>query len=228
MTSVEGFLHKLERVAKLADPHIVPTYDFGAVEHLLFYVTTFTEGTSLRERLAREQQLPLDDVLRIGVAVASALAHAHGQEVWHGDLRPKHVRLTPHRVMVGSFGLLDALTVGGGSGIGTTAVAIGGPAYQSPELISGTMRDRARSDLYSLGCVLFEMLVGEPPFGRSTQHGAVARKLTEAAPLIRIKRESVPDPLEELVRRCLARVPADRPRSAAEVRSSLEELNAYL
>jgi DNA-binding SARP family transcriptional activator len=219
--SVDAFLRGLGRAAALSDPHIVPIYDFGAVEDMLFFVTTPTEGMSLRQRLIREQQLAVDEVVRVGQAIAAALAHAHERDVWHGDLRPKHVRLTEQRVLVQSFGLVDALAADEGSGGDSTVVVIGGPAYQSPELLAGGKRPDARSDIYSLGCVLYAMLVGEPPFGRATQPGALGRRLTEPPPPIRSHRESTPETLERLIAKCLARVPADRPGSAAEVRDQL-------
>lgn len=223
LASVDTFLHELGRVAALSDPNIVPTYDFGVVEDILFFVTTLIEGSSLRDWIAREQQLPIEEVLRVGRAVAAALAHAHQGEVWHGDLRPKHITLAPRRVVVGGFGIVGALNPGGGSA-GSTALVLGSPAYQSPEQLSSGTGPGTQSDLYSLGCVLYEMLAGEPPFGRSMQPGILARKLTQPAPLIRDHRESTPEPLERLLSKCLARSAADRPRSAGEVRNALDQL----
>jgi DNA-binding SARP family transcriptional activator len=224
LASLDTFLHGLGRVTTLSDPNIVPTYDFGVVEDVLFFVTTLMEGTSLRDRIAREQQLPMEEVLRVGRAVAAALAHAHEREVSHGDLRPKHITLAPRRVVVGGFGIVSALSPAEGSSVGSTALALGSPAYQSPEQLSGGARPGTQSDLYSLGCVLYEMLAGEPPFGRSMQPGILARKLTQPPPLIREHRENVPEPLERLLSRCLARSAADRPRSAGEVRHALDQL----
>jgi DNA-binding SARP family transcriptional activator len=224
LASVDTFLNELGQVAALSDSHIVPTYDFGVVEDVLFFVTTLVEGTSLRDRIAREQQLPMEEVLQVGRAVAAALAHAHEREVWHGDLRPKHIMLVPRRAVVAAFGIVSALSPGEGSSVGSTALALGSPAYQSPEQLSGGARLGTQSDLYSLGCVLYEMLAGEPPFGRSIQPGILARKLTQPPPLIGGHRESVPEPLERLLSRCLARSAADRPRSAGEVRDALDQL----
>jgi serine/threonine-protein kinase len=157
--------------------------------------------------------------------VAGALAYAHARGVRHGDLRPKHVVLTPAGDVVASLGLLEALnTAAAGDNAGTTAITVGAPAYQSPEQIAGEVVADEPSDVYSLGCMLFEMLAGEPPFGTASSYLVLRRKLTEAAPSVRTVRESVPPALDELLSGCLARSPADRIQSAATVTEALSKL----
>jgi eukaryotic-like serine/threonine-protein kinase len=145
--------------------------------------------------------------------------------VRHGDLRPKHVLLRPGGVAVTGFGLLEALSAPGAR---STAVTVGAPAYLSPEQLAGEGLAGGWSDLYSLGCVLYEMLTGEPPFGGPLQAVMVSRKLTQPPPSVRDVRASVPAAVERLLGRCLARLPADRPRSAAEVGEALAAALAQL
>ena len=218
-------LRVLERIAALRDPRIVPVLECGATGDFVFFVTEPTEGPSLREHLVRRRPLPLGEALRIGSDVAGALAYAHARGVRHGDLRPKHVVLTPAGDVVASLGLLEALnTAAAGDNAGTTAITVGAPAYQSPEQIAGEVVADEPSDVYSLGCMLFEMLAGEPPFGTASSYLVLRRKLTEAAPSVRTVRESVPPALDELLSGCLARSPADRIQSAATVTEALSKL----
>jgi serine/threonine-protein kinase len=223
ITRAEHFLETIERVAALADPRVVPIIDFGAAGSLPFYVTPLaTDATSLRERLARERPLAVGEALRIAGEVACALAHAHARGIRHGDLRPKHVRLVGDAVSLAGLGLVDALAAAGGdSSPEETTVRIGAPAYLSPEQLGGEVRADARSDIYALGCVLYEMLAGEAPFGGS-KAGVIARKLTQTAPSVRALRDAVPEALERLIARCLARVPADRYATADELAEALD------
>jgi eukaryotic-like serine/threonine-protein kinase len=180
------------------------------------------EGPSLREWLVRERALPLRDAVAIADDLAAALAHAHGRGVRHGDLRPKHVLLTRAGVSVAGFGIVEALDLAtAGSGASTTAVTIGAPAYLSPEQLAGEVNADERSDLYSLGSILFEMLAGEPPFGGVNLATMLSRKLSQPPPSVRQLRESVPPDLEALVARCLARSPADRFLNAQELAEAL-------
>jgi DNA-binding SARP family transcriptional activator len=223
LAPVDRVLEALERVAALHDSRIVPLRDVGAVQGLVFFATAPVEGTSLRDRLARERQLPVDEAVRIASEMLEALVYAHGRDVRHGDLRPKHVLLTRGGITIGSFGLVEALDVAASRGTaGSTAVTIGAPAYLSPEQLAGETAADERSDLYSLGCVLFEMLAGEPPFGGSSLASVLSRKLTQSAPLVRSLRETVPPPLETFLARCLARLPADRFQRALETREALQ------
>jgi serine/threonine-protein kinase len=150
------------------------------------------------------------------------LVHAHSRGIRHGDLRPKHVLLTGSGIAVASLGVVEALDLADAGGSpGSTAIMIGAPAYLSPEQLAGETTADERSDLYSFGCVVFEMLAGEPPFTGSTLAPVLSRKLSQPAPSLRAVRESVPIPLDQLVSRCLARLPADRFRTALELREAL-------
>jgi serine/threonine-protein kinase len=218
----ERVLEALERVTALRDPRIVPTREAGAIQGRIYFATPPLEGPSLRDRLARERQLPVADARRITLELLDALAYAHGHDARHGDLRPKHVLLGRSGVTVAGFGLVEALDLAESGSAGSTAVTIGAPAYLSPEQLAGESTADERSDLYSLGCIVFEMLAGEPPFGGSNLATVLSRKLTQSPPAVRTLRESVPGDLDGFVARCLARLPADRFQRAAEAREALQ------
>jgi serine/threonine-protein kinase len=214
-------LEALERVAALRDPRILPVREAGAMQGRIYFTTPPLEGQSLRDRLARERQLPVADARRIALELLDALVYAHGHDVRHGDLRPKHVLLGRNGVTVASFGLVEALDLAEAGNAGSTAVTIGAPAYLSPEQLAGESTADERSDLYSLGCIVFEMLAGEPPFAGGNLSAVVSRKLTQSPPAVSAVRESVPPALDRFVARCLARLPADRFQRAAEAREAL-------
>jgi serine/threonine-protein kinase len=214
-------LEALERVAALRDPRILPVREAGAMQGRIYFATPPLEGQSLRDRLARERQLPVADARRIALELLDALVYAHGHDVRHGDLRPKHVLLGRDGVTVASFGLVEALDLAEAGNAGSTAVTIGAPAYLSPEQLAGESTADERSDLYSLGCIVFEMLAGEPPFAGGNLSAVVSRKLTQSPPAVSAVRESVPPALDRFVARCLARLPADRFQRAAEAREAL-------
>jgi len=211
----------LERVAALHEPRIVPLRECGMLHGVVYFATPPVDGPSLRDRLARDRQLPLDEARRIAADLLEALGYAHGRDVRHGDLRPKHVLLGRGGIAVAGFGLVEALDVAASGSAGSTAVTIGAPAYLSPEQLAGETTADERSDLYSLGCILFEMLTGEPPFAGSNLGAVLSRKLTQAAPPVRSLRDSVSPALEAFVSRCLARLPADRFQHASEAREAL-------
>jgi serine/threonine-protein kinase len=217
------FLRIYERIASLSDPHVAPVIDYGVAEDVLYYATARADGPTLRERLARERPLAVDEALAVAGDVTAALARAHAHDVFHGDLRPKHVTVGPRCSVVAGFGVAEALGAEGGGGPAGTGVTIGAPGYLSPEQLTGEAMPDARSDVYSFGCVLYEMLAGELPFG-SDRYSSITRKLTHPAPSLRAVRESVPDSLDRLVRKCLARVPADRFRTADELRAALQKV----
>jgi DNA-binding SARP family transcriptional activator len=219
--SGDRVLDALERVAALHDARIVPLRECGITGGVVFFATLPLEGPSLRDRLARDRQLPIDEARRITGALVDALVYAHGRDVRHGDLRPKHVLLGRAGVAITGFGLVEALDVAAAGSAGSTAVTIGAPAYLSPEQLAGETAADERGDLYSLGCIAFEMLAGEPPFAGSNLGAVLSRKLTRPAPAVRSLRDSVPPALDAFVARCLARLRADRFQRAAEAREAL-------
>ncbi|HEX9755116.1 MAG TPA: serine/threonine-protein kinase, partial [Gemmatimonadales bacterium] len=217
----DRFLREIETVARLAHPNILPLHDSGSADGLLYYVMPYVEGESLRARLNRERQLPLDDALRIGEEVADALSHAHAQGVIHRDIKPENILLQAGHAVVADFGIARALTAAGASRLTGTGLAVGTPGYMSPEQATGDLAVDARTDVYALGCVIYEMLGGEPPYTGPTPQAILARVLTEdPRPLVRL-RESVTPALDQAVRKALARTPADRFATAADFKAAL-------
>jgi eukaryotic-like serine/threonine-protein kinase len=209
----ERFLREIKMAAGLTHPHILPVYDSGEAGGLLFYVMPNMEGRSLRERLERESQLPLEEALRITREVAAALDYAHRHHVVHRDIKPENILLHEGAAMVADFGIGKALS--GNGSITQTGMTLGTPAYMSPEQGSGESEIDGRSDLYSLGCVLFEMLSGEPPFTGPNAQAIIAKRFVSPIPKVRTTRD-VPEVVDEAVTRALARTPVDRFPTAAE------------
>jgi eukaryotic-like serine/threonine-protein kinase len=217
----ERFLHEIRITAGLQHPHILPLFDSGEADGFLYYVMPLVEGESLRRRLERERQLPIEDALEITQQIASALAYAHDRGVIHRDIKPENILLSAGTAMVADFGIARAVRAAGGKRLTDTGLVVGTPAYMSPEQATGASQVDARSDIYSMGCLLYEMLVGEPPFSGPTAQAITARKLTDSPPPIASVREAVPEPLEAAVRKALARVPADRFTTARQFREAL-------
>ena len=218
----DRFLREIKLAAGLTHPHILPVYDSGEVDGLLFYVMPSMEGRSLRERLDRERQLPLDESLRITREVASALDYAHRHQVVHRDIKPENILLHEGNAMVADFGIGKALSA---ATITQTGIAVGTPTYMSPEQASGDTDVDGRSDLYSLGCVLYEMLTGEPPFTGATAQVIIAKRFVAPIPSVRVSRD-VPERVDAAVTRALARTPVDRFPTAAEFAEALRLLSA--
>ncbi len=214
----ERFLREIKMAAGLTHPHILPVYDSGEAGDLLFYVMPNMEGRSLRERIDAERQLPLDEALRITREVASALDYAHRHQVVHRDVKPENILLHEGSAMVADFGIGKALSAGGS--ITQTGLTVGTPAYMSPEQAAGESDLDGRSDLYSLGCVLYEMLAGEPPFTGPTAQAILAKRFVSPIPTVRATRD-VPEALDSAVTRALARTPVDRYPSAADFAEAL-------
>jgi len=206
----ERFLREIEIAARLTHPHILPLHDSGDAGGFLFYIMPYVEGESLRDRLNREQQLPVDEAVRIAQQVASALAYAHSHDVVHRDIKPENILLAGDDVVVADFGIARAITTAGGEQLTSTGIAVGTPAYMSPEQGAGEAQLDGRSDVYSLGCVLYEMLAGAPPFVGPTAQAIQARRMTDPVPPLRTVRETVPEPVERAIVKALAKVPADR------------------
>jgi tRNA A-37 threonylcarbamoyl transferase component Bud32/membrane-associated phospholipid phosphatase len=206
----QRFLREVKIAAGLQHPHILPIYDSGEAAGLLYYVMPYVEGHTLRERLERETQLPIDESLQIVRDVANALSYAHKRGIVHRDIKPENILISEGYPVVADFGIARALTEAGGDKLTQTGVAIGTPAYMSPEQVSEGARVDGRSDLYSLGCVLYEMLAGQPPFTGATPQVIMARHALDPVPPLRTVRGTVPESVERAVTRSLAKVPADR------------------
>ena len=217
----ERFLREIETTANLRHPHILPLYDSGEAGGFLYYVMPLIEGESLRDRLGREKPLAIDDALQIAREVADALGYAHTHGVIHRDIKPENILLESGHAVVADFGIAKAVSTLDGGHLTQTGLAVGTPAYMSPEQVLADDSLDGRSDLYSLGCVLFEMLTGEAPFAASTPQRTIARRLTEAPPQCIAHRPDVGAQLSGAVQRVLATDPAERPATAAEFAKSL-------
>lgn len=218
----ERFHREIRIAAQLKHPNILTLIDSGDADGLLYYVMLFVEGESLRDRLSREKQLPLDDALQITRDVADALSYAHSLGVVHRDIKPENILTEAGRALVTDFGIARALSEAGGDRLTESGLAIGTPAYMSPEQAAGTANVDARTDIYSLGCVLFEMLVGDPPYMGSTVQAILARKAMEPVPSLRVVRDTVPPAVEAAVTKALAKIPADRFTTVAQFVEALE------
>ncbi len=214
----ERFLREIKMAAGLTHPHILPVYDSGEAGGLLFYVMPNMEGRSLRERLDAEKQLPLEEALRITREVASALDYAHRNRVVHRDIKPENILLHEGNAMVADFGIGKALS--GATAVTQTGLAIGTPAYMSPEQAGGEQEIDGRSDIYSLGCVLYELLTGEVPFTGPTAQAIMSKRFISPVPHVKAMRD-VPDGLDEVVTRSLARAAVDRFATAGQFAEAL-------
>lgn len=214
----ERFLREIHPTARLDHPHILPVLDSGTAAGLLWYTMPYVRGETLRERLRREVQLPVETALDLTRQVASAVDHAH--RVVHRDLKPENILLADGQARVADFGVAKAMVGAGDHQLTETGLAVGTPAYMSPEQASGGVVD-ARSDIYALGCVLYEMLAGEPPFTGPTPQAITLKRLTDPVPSVRRVRDVVPETIEHAIWQALAKVPADRFQSAAEFAKAL-------
>ncbi len=219
--SADRFRQEVQLAARLTHPHIVPALAAGGDAELLYYTMPFVEGESLRTRLGRERQLPLDDALTIAREIADALAYAHGQSVVHRDITPDNILLAAGHALVTNFGIARAVSRAGESGLTAPGVILGTPAYMSPEQAGGAPDVDARSDIYSLAAVLFEMLAGEPPFTGATAQAIIAKQQSTAPPLLQSRRPSVPEHVARAVARALSPIPADRFQTARAFAAAL-------
>jgi serine/threonine protein kinase len=206
----DRFLREIKTTASLTHPHILPLFDSGNADGFLFYVMPYVEGESLRDRLNRESQLPIEEAVRITSEIAGALGFAHSRDVLHRDIKPENILLEAGHAVVADFGIARAITVAAGEQLTVTGLAIGTPQYMSPEQAAGDRQLDGRSDQYSLACLLYEMIIGDPPFAGSSRQAVLARKMIEPAPALRALRETVPTAVEQAVARALERVAADR------------------
>ena len=218
----ERFLREIETTAHLRHPHILPLYDSGEADGFLFYVMPFVEGQSLRERLRREKQLPLDDALRIAREMADALSYAHGRGVVHRDIKPENVLLESNHAVVADFGIARAISAAGGEELTQTGMVLGTPSYMSPEQVAGEQHVDGRSDLYALACVVYEMLAGQAPFTGATAAAVMSRHVLDPVPPLTSARRDCPAQIAHAVMRALAKRPADRFDAVAAFVAALE------
>jgi hypothetical protein len=218
----ERFLTEIKTTAHLQHPHILSLFDSGEADGLVFYVMPFVEGESLRDRLRREHQVPIEDALRIAREVGDALHYAHAHSVIHRDIKPENILLQGGHALVADFGIALAAAKTGGSRMTETGMSLGTPTYMSPEQAMGERALDARTDIYALGCVLYEMLTGDAPFTGSTAQAIVAKVLTEKPAPIIPRRSRVPPHIEEAILTALEKLPADRFATAAEFIAAIQ------
>jgi serine/threonine-protein kinase len=213
----ERFEREIRLAAKLQHPNILGLYDSGEANGLLYYVMPFVKGESLRDRIDREKMLPVDDAIGIALQVCDALGYAHAQGIVHRDIKPENILLSGSHALVADFGIARAVSEGGGARkLTQTGMSMGTPYYMAPEQASGeTVGPPA--DIYSMGCMLYEMLAGEPPFTGTNAMMIMARHAMEQVPSIRIVRNAVPEEVEEAIYAALGKVPADRPQTAGQL-----------
>jgi len=224
---IDRFLAEIRVTANLQHPNLLPLFDSGEANGQPFYVMPYVEGESLRHRIDREKQLPVDEAIRIAVAVAGALEYAHAHGVIHRDLKPENILLQSGQPVVADFGIALAVSRAGGARITQTGISLGTPQYMSPEQATGDRVIDGRSDIYSLGAVTYEMLTGDPPHTGSTMQAVMARVLTERPRALRSVRPSVPEHAAIAVERALEKLPADRWASARDFADALQGRIAF-
>ncbi len=220
----ERFPREIKMVAQLNHPHILSLYDSGEVAGFLFYVMPYVEGESLRDRLARDKQLPINDTIRILHEVADALAYSHAHGVVHRDIKPGNVMLSGRHALVTDFGVAKALQASGGDKVTTVGIAVGTPQYMAPEQAMGEVDVDHRADIYALGLLGYEMLAGRTPFDAASAQGILAAQVMEAPVDIQTLRPGTPPLLGDAIMRCLAKNRADRWQSADELIARLEAI----
>ena len=221
VVGADRFQAEIEVTANLQHPNLLPLFDSGIAGDLLFYVMPYVEGESLRARLEREKQLPVDEAVRIATAVAGALDYAHRRGVIHRDLKPENILLQDGQPLVADFGIALAISNAGGARITQTGISLGTPQYMSPEQATGDRAIDGRTDVYALGAVTYEMLTGEPPHLGSTAQAVIARVLTERPRSVRATRASVPEHVDAAVDKALEKLPADRWATARDFAEAL-------
>ncbi len=220
-TGVERFKREIRLLARLQHPHILPLYDSGTTGGTSYFVTPFIEGESLRQRLRREPQLPIDEAVRLTTEVADALDFAHQRDVVHRDIKPENILLHDGHAVVADFGIARAIRRSGAEWTTAAGMAVGSPAYMSPEQASGEREIDGRTDIYSLASVLYEMLTGRPPFTGPSAQSVIAQRMTVPPRPARSFRMTVPPGLDAAIAKALERAPDNRHRTAAEFGAAL-------
>jgi serine/threonine-protein kinase len=221
VVGVDRFQAEIEVTANLQHPNLLPLFDSGAAGDLLYYVMPYVDGESLRARIEREKQLPVEEAVRIATAIAGALDYAHRHGVIHRDLKPENILLQEGQPLVADFGIALAISKAGGARVTQTGISLGTPQYMSPEQATGDRVIDRRADIYSLGALTYEMLTGEPPHVGSTAQAVIARVLTERPRSVRATRANVPEHVEATVDRALEKLPADRWDNARDFAEAL-------
>jgi serine/threonine-protein kinase len=219
----ERFLQEIKVTASLQHPHILPLFDSGSADGLLFYVMPLVEGETLRERLDREKQLPVSEAVRIASEIAGALDYAHRRGVIHRDIKPENILLHDGRALLADFGIALAVRNAGGARLTETGLSLGTPHYMSPEQATGDRELDARTDVYAVGCVMYEMLTGAPPYTGPTAQAVITKLVTEDAPPVTDHRRAVPAYVADAVHLALEKLPADRFATAAEFVEALQD-----
>ncbi len=218
----ERFKREVQVTTLLKHPHILPIFDSGQAGGSLYYVMPYVEGESLRARLDRERNLSIDDAIRITCQIASALEHAHRHGIIHRDIKPENILLDDGQAVLADFGIAHAMTAAGEQRLTQTGMSLGTPTYMSPEQATGERTIDGRSDVYSLACVTYEMLGGQPPFTGPTAQAIIARHTLENVPSLTIIRNTVPPQIEAILVKALAKVPADRYATAGAFADALQ------
>ncbi|MFI5279604.1 MAG: protein kinase [Gemmatimonadales bacterium] len=225
----ERFLSEIKTTANLQHPHILPLHDSGEADGMVFYVMPYVEGESLRDRLTREKQLPVEEAVRLAREVLSALDYAHRKNVVHRDIKPENILLHEGQALVADFGIALAVsTAGAGTRMTETGMSLGTPHYMAPEQAMGEREITPKADIYAAGCVLYEMLSAEPPFTGATAQAIVARVVTEEPRSLTLQRKTVPPNVEAAVLTALAKLPADRFATAAQFADALGKMDYTL
>ena len=219
----ERFLREIEVGRTLQHPGIVGVLDSGEADGRLFYTMPFVEGASLRDKLDREKQLSIDEAIDLTKQIAEALAFAHSKNVIHRDIKPENILLAHGKALVADFGIARAVSVAGGERLTRTGMAVGTPTYMSPEQAMGSKDVTPESDVYSLACMVYEMLAGQPPFTGPTAMALLARHSLDNVPSLKIVRNTIPDAVEDAILRAMAKVPADRFHSATDFAAALTD-----
>jgi serine/threonine-protein kinase len=221
VVGAERFLSEIQVTANLQHPNLLPLFDSGEAEGLLFYVMPFVAGESLRKRLGREKQLPVAETVRMATAIAEALDYAHRHGVIHRDLKPENILLHEGQPLIADFGIALAVSRAGGERVTQTGISLGTPHYMSPEQATGDRQIDGRTDIYSLGAVVYECLTGDPPHTASTAQAVIAKVLTDRVTSVRLLRPSVPEHVDAAVMRALEKLPADRFSTAHDFAEAL-------